>query len=109
MSMARTFDAKTRAAGFKNHIISLLGYPTLISQNRYMVQNFFRRDLMGRFHGSILGAWWMLIQPLFMFGVYYLVFGKMFDRGGGATMEYALYLFSGVSVSGRTSVCVSHD
>lgn len=96
MSMARTFDAKTRATGCKNHIISLLGYPTLISQNRYMVQNFFRRDLMSRFHGSMLGAWWMLIQPLFMFGVYYLVFGKLFDRGGGATMEYALYLFSGV-------------
>ncbi|MFT7537833.1 MAG: lipopolysaccharide transport system permease protein [Hyphomicrobiaceae bacterium] len=96
MSMARTFDAKTRPTGFINHVTSLLGYPTLIWQNRYMVQNFFRRDLMSRFHGSMLGAWWMLIQPLFMFGVYYLVFGKLFDRGAGASMPYALYLFSGV-------------
>lgn len=96
MSMARTFDAETRTRGTFGNAKSLLGYPTKIWQNRYMVQNFFRRDLMSRFHGSMLGAWWMLIQPLFMFGVYYLVFGKLFDRGAGSTMEYALYLFSGI-------------
>ena len=94
--MARTFDSKTRAKGILGHFGELLGYPTKIWRNRYMVQNFFRRDLLSRFHGSMLGAWWMLIQPLFMFGVYYMVFGKLFDRGAGATIEYALYLFSGV-------------
>tara|TARA_R110002072_G_scaffold174303_1_gene329305 strand:+ start:16747 stop:17637 length:891 start_codon:yes stop_codon:yes gene_type:complete len=96
MSMARTYDATTRSKGFFGHAMTLFGYPKKIWQNRYMVQNFFRRDLLSRFHGSMLGAWWMLIQPLFMFAVYYLVFGKLFDRGTGATMEYALYLFSGV-------------
>jgi lipopolysaccharide transport system permease protein len=96
MSMARIFDAEARTRGTFGNAMSLLGYPTKIWQNRYMVQNFFRRDLMSRFHGSMLGAWWMLIQPLFMFGVYYLVFGKLFDRGAGSTMEYALYLFSGI-------------
>lgn len=96
MSMARTHDASTRAKTAFGHATTLAGYPAMIWQNRYMVQNFFRRDLMSRFHGSMLGAWWMLIQPLFMFGVYYLVFGKLFNRGAGATMEYALYLFSGI-------------
>lgn len=96
MSMARTFDASTRSRGFFHHLGKLASYPGLIWQNRYMVQNFFRRELMSRFHGSILGAWWMLIQPLFMFAVYYIVFGKLFDRGAGATMQYALYLFSGI-------------
>jgi ABC-type polysaccharide/polyol phosphate export permease len=96
MSMARTHDASTRAKSALGHATTLSGYPAKIWQNRYMVQNFFRRDLMSRFHGSMLGAWWMLIQPLFMFGVYYLVFGKLFNRGAGATMEYALYLFSGI-------------
>lgn len=96
MSMARTFDASTRSKGFFGHLSALCGYPALAWKNRYMVQNFFRRDLLSRFHGSMLGAWWMLIQPLFMFGIYYLIFGKLFDRGTGATMQYALYLFSGV-------------
>jgi ABC-type polysaccharide/polyol phosphate export permease len=94
--MARTHDASSRVKGATGHAKTLVGYPTKIWQNRYMVQNFFRRDLMSRFHGSMLGAWWMLIQPLFMFGVYYLVFGKLFNRGAGSTMEYALYLFSGI-------------
>jgi lipopolysaccharide transport system permease protein len=96
MTLARTFDSATHSKGFLQHLRSLVDYPSNIWRNRYMVQNFFRRDLMGRFHGSFLGAWWMLVQPLFMFAVYYLVFGKLFDRGAGATMEYALYLFSGV-------------
>lgn len=98
MSFARTFDAADQKRGLFKHLQALVEYPAKILHNRYMVQNFFRRDLMGRFHGSFLGAWWMLAQPLFMFAVYYLVFGKMYNRGGEGTdpVQYALYLFSGV-------------
>ncbi|HIE68980.1 MAG TPA: hypothetical protein EYP98_01810, partial [Planctomycetes bacterium] len=69
MSFARTFDAADQKRGLFKHLRALVEYPSLILHNRYMVQNFFHRDLMGRFHGSFLGAWWMLIQPLFMFMV----------------------------------------
>lgn len=96
MTLARTFDASKKNGGFFSHLIELFRFPGKILHNRYMVQNFFRRDLMGRFHGSFLGAWWMLVQPLFLFAVYFLVFGKLFQRGGGDQTEYALYLFSGV-------------
>ena len=96
MSSARTFDAADQKQGIFRNLQALADYPSAILHNRYMVQNFFRRELMGRFHGSFLGAWWMLVQPLFMFAVYYLVFGMLFDRGGGKNAEYALYLFSGV-------------
>jgi len=41
----------------------------------------------------------MLLQPLFLFAVYFLVFGYFFDRTGqGPSLEFALYLFSGVIV-----------
>ena len=96
MSFARTFDANDQHRGFFKLLRELAAYPATILRNRYMVQNFFRRELMGRFHGSFLGAWWMLVQPVFLFAVYYLVFGMLFDRGGGKNAEYALYLFSGV-------------
>ncbi len=97
MSFARTFDAADQKRGLFKHLRALVEYPSLILHNRYMVQNFFHRDLMGRFHGSFLGAWWMLIQPLFMFAVYYLIFGVMYNRGGDMPKaQYALYLFSGV-------------
>jgi ABC-type polysaccharide/polyol phosphate export permease len=56
---------------------------------------------MGRFHGSFLGAWWMLVQPTFQFLVYYFVFGLLFGRpdiGQEPNGSYAIYLFSGVLV-----------
>ncbi|MFK7739102.1 MAG: ABC transporter permease [Planctomycetota bacterium] len=99
MSFARTVDTAKPEASIAARLGSLLRYPSLVWQNRYTVQNFFQRELMGRFHGSFLGAWWMLVQPLFMFAVYFLVFGVMFDRtGNGPSVDYALYLFSGVIV-----------
>jgi lipopolysaccharide transport system permease protein len=100
MTLARTYDAERRDRGVLAHVLPLLGYPAVIWRNRYMVQNFFRRDLMGRFHGSFLGAWWMLVQPVFLFAVYYLIFGLLYGprTGGGPDVSFAIYLFSGVIV-----------
>ena len=96
MTFVRTFDTNAQEKGLGVRVRALLGFPKLIWQNRNMVANFFQRDLMGRFHGSILGAWWMLVQPLFMFAVYYVIFGLLYNRGAGDPVEFALYMFSGV-------------
>ncbi len=96
MVLARTYDAAAPAGGLGQRVRALCGFPGLIWQNRYMVQNFFQRELMGRFHGSLLGAWWMLVQPMFMFCVYYLIFGMLYGRGGEDPTAFALYMFSGV-------------
>jgi ABC-type polysaccharide/polyol phosphate export permease len=65
-----------------------------------MVQNFFRRDLLARVNGSYLGVGWILLQPTFLFVVYYFVFGILFAGQRNANDEsafaYAIYLFSGV-------------
>ena len=96
MTMVRTFDTDSRAASFGARVRSLLGFPRLVWLNRNMVANFLSRDLMGRFHGSLLGAWWMLVQPVFMFAVYFVVFGLLYRRGGEDPTQFALYMFSGV-------------
>ena len=96
MVLARTFDTASPSGGLSARVRELWGYPNLIWQNRYMVQNFFQRELMGRFHGSLLGAWWMLVQPMFMFSVYYVIFGMLYGRGGDDPTAFALYMFSGV-------------
>ncbi|MCA8977297.1 MAG: ABC transporter permease [Planctomycetes bacterium] len=101
MSFVRTYDSATAPRGVLRHILPLAGYPALIWRNRFTVNNFFRRELMGRFHGSFLGAWWMLVQPLFQFTVYYLVFGIIFGdfkSGEGPDPTFAIYLFSGIIV-----------
>ena len=97
MVLARTFDSAARTGGLGARLRALAGYPQVVWQNRYMVQNFFQRELRSRFHGSVLGAWWMLMHPLFMFGVYYVIFGLLYGRGGAQDpMQFALYMFSGV-------------
>ena len=101
MTFVRTYDVATAPRGILRHLLPLLTYPTLIWRNRYMISNFFRRELMARFHGSFLGAWWMLAQPLFLFCVYYFVFGILFGERGtekGPDPTFAIYLFSGVIV-----------
>ncbi|MBZ0152497.1 MAG: ABC transporter permease [Planctomycetes bacterium] len=93
MSFVRTYDTATASKSPLRHLLSIVHYPGVIWQNRFMVQNFLRRDLMGRFHGSLLGAYWLLMQPLFLFAVYYFVFGLLNGKLGP---EFALYMFSGV-------------
>jgi ABC-type polysaccharide/polyol phosphate export permease len=66
-----------------------------------MIQNFLRRDLLGRAHGSFLGIWWMLLNPLVMFAVYFLIFGMFLGNwkvGQPPDPTFAIYLFSGVIV-----------
>jgi lipopolysaccharide transport system permease protein len=101
MTLVRHYDAATAPRGALRHVLPLLGYPALVWHNRYMLQNFLRRDLMARVHGSFLGLYWILLQPLFQFAVYYAVFGLLYGGGrpgAGAGPGFALYLFSGVIV-----------
>jgi lipopolysaccharide transport system permease protein len=99
MTLVRNYDAATARRGILAQLRSLPGYPALVWHHRYMVQNFFRRDLLSRVNGSYLGVGWILLQPVFLFVVYYFVFGVMFaDRNATAEDQrsYAIYLFSGV-------------
>ena len=77
MVLVRTYDTAAQKRGPLRHFLPLFGYPGVVWRNRYMVHNFFRRELMSRFHGSFLGAWWMLVQPVFLFFIYFLIFGVL--------------------------------
>jgi lipopolysaccharide transport system permease protein len=99
MTFVRTYDSATANRGPLRHLVSMLGYPMLVWRHRFMVHNFFRRDLLGRVNGSFLGVGWLLLQPMFLFAVYYFVFGVIFadrNKSGADKLEYALYLFSGI-------------
>lgn len=95
----RHYDAETARRGVFRHLLPLPGYPKLIWEHRFMVANFFRRELLGRFRGSVLGIFWVLVQPVFMFAVYFMVFGMLFGNwkwGMPPDPGFALYLFSGM-------------
>ncbi len=82
------------------HVAPVLSYPVVILQHQGLIWNFFRRELLGRFHGSFLGIFWVLVQPMIMFAIYYMVFGYLFGPkaapGAGPDKAFAMYLFSGI-------------
>ncbi|MFY9343863.1 MAG: ABC transporter permease [Planctomycetota bacterium] len=96
----RTFDASSSNRSAFVHAATIWRFPGLVWHNRFMVQNFLRRDLLSRVNGSVLGVGWILLQPLFLFAVYYLVFGLFLGpkTGEGPDLNFAIYLFSGVIV-----------
>ncbi|UUP18238.1 ABC transporter permease [Nitratireductor thuwali] len=86
----------------------MLAFLTDIWSHRNLVWRLTQREIEARFRGSFLGLFWAVIVPLFMLGVFSLVFGTIFQsrwaRPEGAAMasEYSfpIILFSGLIVFG---------
>ena len=81
-------------------------------RNRQLINALIRRDIVGRYRGSMLGVVWSFANPLFMLGVYTFVFAVVFKArwGGSASLgkaEYALVLFSGLMVFNVFAECVN--
>lgn len=68
---------------------------TEIYDYRQMIVGLVRRDLRGRYKGSVLGFLWTFINPLLQLLVYTLVFGYIFRTGDGITNFY-IYVFTGL-------------
>ncbi len=66
-----------------------------------LAYHLFRRDVQERYAGTVLGVFWLLVQPLFMLALYTLVFGEVLQLRFGAaasTAMFAFYLFAGLLV-----------
>lgn len=79
--------------------------------NADLIAIFVRREIAGRYRGSMLGILWSLLTPLLMLAVYTFVFGVVLrarwagggDAGGAAAAEpsmaeFAVILFAGLIV-----------
>jgi len=79
--------------------------------NRYMVWQMSKRDVIGRYRGSILGLMWSFFNPLLLLAVYTFVFSVIFQaRWGvdtGNKMNFAVVLFSGLVVHAFFADCVN--
>ena len=70
---------------------------------RVILRQFIRREILGRYRGSLLGVGWAFITPLLMLAVYTFVFVGIFrarwpgaEEAGG--VAFALRLFAGLMV-----------
>lgn len=71
-------------------------------RHRLLLWQFARREVLGRYRGSVLGLGWSFITPLLMLGVYTFVFMGVFKArwpgGTGGGTEFALQIFAGLLV-----------
>ena len=59
-----------------------------------VLQNMVTQELRVRYHRSVLGFLWTLINPILMMATLTMVFSQLFNNGGGWKL-YAIYLFAG--------------
>ena len=69
-------------------------------KKRDLLWQFLLRNVKSRHRGSILGAFWLVVNPLLMLGLYVFAFGVVFggrftDSPDESTLDYALGVFLG--------------
>jgi lipopolysaccharide transport system permease protein len=88
----------------------------ILWQNRNLLGQLCKRDLMARYRGSVLGIIWSILLPLMMLSIYAFVFGEVFkSRWGNAPvpvtlaekLSFALILFVGLIVFNWLAECLS--
>jgi lipopolysaccharide transport system permease protein len=80
---------------------SILALAKSLLRNRQLIEQMTKREVVGRYKGSIMGLAWSFFNPVFMLVVYTFVFAVIFkSRWGGDESKtlFALVLFVGMIV-----------
>lgn len=73
--------------------------------NRQLILQMSRREVVGRYKGSVMGLLWSFLNPVFMLTVYTFVFSVVFKArwgvdGNDSKTQFAVVLFVGMIVHG---------
>jgi lipopolysaccharide transport system permease protein len=93
-------------------------YPTSIIElfasqwrHRQLIVQLTKRDVLGRYRGSVMGLAWSFFNPLVMLAVYTFVFSVVFKArwgtGGEDKINFAIILFVGLIVYGLFAECIN--
>ena len=80
---------------------SLVSLANSLWRNRQLIMQMTKREVVGRYKGSVMGLAWSFFNPVFMLVVYTFVFSLIFkSRWGGDESKtlFALVLFGGMIV-----------
>ena len=68
--------------------------------NRELMSSMIRREIIGRYRGSVMGLMWSFFNPVLMLSVYTFVFSVVFKArwqgGSDSKTEFALIVFAGL-------------
>jgi len=73
--------------------------PGSLWQHRELIAQMARREVAGRYRGSVAGLAWSFFNPLLMLGVYTFVFSVVFqvrwDTAPASRADFAMVIFAG--------------
>ena len=80
--------------------------------HRKLIYQLTKRDVLGRYRGSIGGLAWSFFNPLLMLAVYTFVFSYVFKARWpgaveGSRAEFAVILFAGIMLHGFLTECLN--
>lgn len=80
--------------------------------HRNLIYQMARREIQGRYRGSIVGIAWSFFLPVMMLAIYTFVFSTVFQaRWGtgdsGGKVDFAIVLFVGMIVHGLFAECIT--
>lgn len=82
-------------------------------QNKFVVMSMAKREVVGRYRGSVLGLLWSFVNPLLMLALYTFFFRYVFKAKwpdvGGSTADFAIMLFAGLIVHGMAAEIMSRS
>ena len=82
--------------------------------NRQLIFQMTRREVVGRYKGSVMGLLWSFINPVFMLAVYTFVFSVVFKArwgvdGNESKTQFAIILFVGMIVHSLFAEVLNHS
>ena len=76
-----------------------------------MIVQLTKREVIGRYRGSVMGLLWSFLFPLLMLGVYTFVFSVVFQSRwgtvGGGKSDFAVIVFIGMIIHGFFAECLN--
>jgi lipopolysaccharide transport system permease protein len=79
--------------------------------NRRLISALVKREVIGRYRGSVMGIFWSFFNPVLMLIVYTFVFSGVFkarwSSGSNSKTEFALVLFAGLIVFNLFAECIN--
>jgi lipopolysaccharide transport system permease protein len=87
---------------------SLIALMRSLVHNRQLISQMTKREVVGRYKGSVMGLLWSFLNPIFMLAVYTFFFSVVFKSRWGVAVEgveeskiqFAVVLFVGMIVHG---------
>ena len=81
-------------------------------RHRGLIAALVKREVVGRYRGSVIGIAWSFLTPLLMLIVYTFVFSIVFQARWGmdineSKVDFALILFAGLIVHGLFAECIN--